>query len=421
MRCAFDRRGRGTLSEAVPVLVGPGSLRRERDFEHAGPSGGNVRTKSLHRWQSSAPLAVCGRPGGYPGMSGIAARGSGVAALIGFDDAADDRVADDVADGEAAHRDALDPLQTADRIGQTRGGDAAGDVDLLGIAADHHPAVLAEAGEEHLHLRGRRILRLVEDHERVGQRPAAHEGDRCDLDLAARDAAFDLLGGEAVVERIVQGTEIGVDLLLHVAGKEAQPLARLDRGARQDQTLDAAGDELLDRLRDRDIGLAGACWSEREDHVVVRQLAHVVRLRRRARNDRLLARADHDRGGSAAAGIGADDPFEHGFVGHRDRGVDEAGVDILAALDPGIEIVEHVARLGDLFRGALQTNLVAARGDVHTKAVFERYQILVVLAEEPDEELGLVEQQLDSGAVTGLGGNGFTAHAVLSGADVSDR
>ena len=90
------------------------------------------------------------------------------------------------------------------------------------------------------------------------ERAAAHEGDRRDLDLARRDAALDLLGRQHVVERVVERAEIGIDLLLHVAGQEAEPLARLDRRARQDQPVDAAADQLRHRLGDGEIGLAGA-------------------------------------------------------------------------------------------------------------------------------------------------------------------
>ena len=133
-----------------------------------------------------------------------------------------------------------------------------GQIDLLGIAADHHPRAHAEAGQEHLHLLRRGVLRLVEDDEGVGERAAAHEGDRRDLDLARRDAALDLLGRQHVVERVVERPQIGIDLLLHVAGQEAEPLAGLDRGARQDQPVDAAADQLLHRLGDGEIGLAGA-------------------------------------------------------------------------------------------------------------------------------------------------------------------
>ena len=109
----------------------------------------------------------------------------------------------------------------------------------------------------------------------------------------AGDAPLDLLGRQHVVERVVERAEIGIDLLLHVAGKEAEALARLDRGARQDQPVDAAADQLRHRLRDREIGLAGAGRAEREDHLVAGERFHVGGLHLRARDDRLLAGADH--------------------------------------------------------------------------------------------------------------------------------
>src|SRR3546814_967382 len=68
--------------------------------------------------------------------------------LIGFDDPPNDRVADDVGAREPADVDPLQPLEPRDRVGEARGrGDR--QVDLLGVAADHHAAVHAEAGQEH--------------------------------------------------------------------------------------------------------------------------------------------------------------------------------------------------------------------------------------------------------------------------------
>ena len=50
---------------------------------------------------------------------------------------------------------------------------------------DDHLRAEPEPRQEHLHLLGRRVLRLVEDDERVVERPAAHERERRDLDRAA--------------------------------------------------------------------------------------------------------------------------------------------------------------------------------------------------------------------------------------------
>ena len=86
------------------------------------------------------------------------------------------------------------------------------------VSANDHAAVHAKTGQEHLHLRSSGILRLIENDEGISQRASAHEGDRGDFDFARSDAAFDLFGWQAVVQRIVNRPQIGVYLFLHVAG-----------------------------------------------------------------------------------------------------------------------------------------------------------------------------------------------------------
>ena len=61
------------------------------------------------------------------------------------------------------------------------------------------------------------------------QRAAAHEGQRRDLDLTRFHAVGDLLGRQHVVQRVIERPQVGIDLFLHVAGQEAQPLAGFDR------------------------------------------------------------------------------------------------------------------------------------------------------------------------------------------------
>jgi len=55
------------------------------------------------------------------------------------------------------------------------------------VAGDHRLGAKAEAGQEHLHLLGGGVLRLVEDHEGVVERAPAHEGERRHFDRAALD------------------------------------------------------------------------------------------------------------------------------------------------------------------------------------------------------------------------------------------
>ncbi len=89
---------------------------------------------------------------------------------------------------------------------------ALGQVDLGDVAGDDDLRAEPEAGEEHLHLLGRGVLRLVEDDERVVQRAAAHVRERRDLDRAPLHQPDDDLGLEHVVERVVERAQVRVDL-----------------------------------------------------------------------------------------------------------------------------------------------------------------------------------------------------------------
>ena len=113
-------------------------------------------------------------------------------------------------------------------------------VDLGHVAGDDDLRAEPEPRQEHLHLLGRRVLRLVEDDERVVQRPAAHERERRDLDRPAVHVRVQPIGVHHVVERVEQRPHVRVDLREHVARQEPEPLAGLDRGAREDDPADLA-------------------------------------------------------------------------------------------------------------------------------------------------------------------------------------
>ena len=157
-----------------------------------------------------------------------------------------------------------------------------GEVDLRDVAGHHRLAAEADAGEEHLHLLGRGVLRLVEDDERVVERAAAHEGERRDLDGAALEHLADLVEAHQVVERVVQRPQVGIDLLRQVAGQEAEALAGLDRRAHQHDALHLVALERVDRARHREVGLAGAGRADAEGDVVGEDVLDVLHLVRRA-------------------------------------------------------------------------------------------------------------------------------------------
>src|SRR5690349_799938 len=103
-----------------------------------------------------------------------------VVALVRVDDLADQPVPHDVVAGEPCEVDVLDAVE--DVLHHAEPADLAGrQVDLGNVAGHHHPGPEAQPGEEHLHLLGRGVLRLVQDDERVIKRATTHKCQRSDF------------------------------------------------------------------------------------------------------------------------------------------------------------------------------------------------------------------------------------------------
>ncbi len=85
-----------------------------------------------------------------------------------------------------------------------------GQVHLRHVAGDDHRRVEAQTGQEHLHLLFGGVLRLVEDHERVVQRAAAHVGERRHFDGAVVHVPLELVRPEHVSQaRRTAGADTG--------------------------------------------------------------------------------------------------------------------------------------------------------------------------------------------------------------------
>src|SRR3984885_6622428 len=142
-------------------------------------------------------------------------------AVVGADDALDELVTDDVDIFEVAEANAFYTVENVEcfeeagflRVRQVGLGEVAGD-DGLGV--------VAETGDEHLHLLHGGVLGFVHDDEGVGEGAAAHEGEWGDFDDVGLEELVDLDGVEEIVEGIIEGTEVGVDFFLEGAGKEAE-------------------------------------------------------------------------------------------------------------------------------------------------------------------------------------------------------
>src|SRR5690349_7346301 len=99
------------------------------------------------------------------GSNPITSLGPGsVTSVIGADQGGDERVANDVGVGELDRADAADALDELERVPQAAAL-ARRQVGLRHVAGDDDLGAVAHAREEHLHLRGRGVLRLVEDDE----------------------------------------------------------------------------------------------------------------------------------------------------------------------------------------------------------------------------------------------------------------
>ena len=160
-----------------------------------------------------------------------------VVLAVGVDDALHELVPHHVVTVELHHADVWHVVQDLPHRHEPARA-AVRQVDLRHVAGDDHLRAEAQPREEHLHLLGRGVLRLVQDDERVVEGAAAHEGQRRHLDLALLDERRQLLAVHHVVERVEQRPEVGVDLLGHGARQEAEALPRLHRRPREDDAAD---------------------------------------------------------------------------------------------------------------------------------------------------------------------------------------
>ena len=166
---------------------------------------------------------------------------------------------------------------------------AAGKVDLSDIAGHDDLRAESQTRQEHLHLFGGGVLRLVENDEGVVERTTAHVREWSDLD----DARLHQLGYRFVVHHvvqcIVQRAQVRVDLLVQRSGKKTEPLPCLHCRTRQDDASDLLGLQCLYGLGHREVRLAGTCRPDAEHDRVRIDRVHVPLLVQSLGPDRLAA------------------------------------------------------------------------------------------------------------------------------------
>ena len=106
-----------------------------------------------------------------------------------------------------------------------------GQVDLGDVAGDNHLGIEAQTGEEHLHLLRRGVLCLIQNDEGVIQGAPAHIGQRRHLDVPLLLILLESFSSQHIKQRVIERTQVGIDLVLQVTRQEARasrPLPRRD-------------------------------------------------------------------------------------------------------------------------------------------------------------------------------------------------
>src|SRR6266540_1283591 len=285
--------------------------------------------------------------------------------LVRLDDPLHELVPDDVLVREADEGDAVDAGQDVLYLDEARR--------LLARQVDDLRAE-AEPCQEHLHLLRARVLRLVEDDERVVEGAAAHERERCDLDDPLVEVRLDPVGLEHVVQRVEQRPQVRIDLREHVARQEAEPLPGLHSKARGGDPRHLALLQRSDGERHREVRLARAGRADAERHRAAADLVDVVLLRHRLGRDLLAAVAPYDVVEDLADVVRLVERAEHGV--HRRR------ADLVPALDQLDELVDDRARLDDLRLVAFDRQAIAAQANGAVESVAERIEDAVAHAGE---------------------------------------
>ena len=192
---------------------------------------------------------------------------------------------------EVVEADLWNALQQPFRISKTRV-HTTRKVDLRTVPRDHHARSFTKTGQEHLHLHGGRVLRLIQHNKGIGQGAAPHKGKRRDLDLLLFDQFGRLFPRQEIIQRIVERLHIRIDLVLHITREEAELFTRFDRRTGQDNLIHVALNEHGHADSNREIGFTRARWADAKRKFVFEQVLDIGLLRVGARLNHLFTGLD---------------------------------------------------------------------------------------------------------------------------------
>lgn len=261
-------------------------------------------------------------------------------------------------------------------------------VDLGGVTGDHRPGIKADSGEEHLHLLPGRILRFIQYDKGIAQRPAAHEGQRGNLDNTSFDEIRCLVRAKHIDQGIVERPQERIDLLGQVAGQEAELFTGLDGRPGQDDGTHPLLDQGGNGHGHGQIGLAGTGGADAEDDVVITDSVDIDLLVGGLRRDNPVSRGDIDLVEKNLVqprlGVGLQDFQAEGDVGREDR---------IAGSDQLVELFEQVDGQCHIVAGAGDGQASAPDMNFDAGAVFQHQQILVEITVEDAGQFVAVQLQ----------------------------
>ena len=179
--------------------------------------------------------------------------------------------------GQAADGNVLHPFQHPDGILQT-GHFIPRQVNLGYIACNDDFRAEAQSGQKHFHLLFGGILGFIQNNKAVVQGSAPHIGKGCHLNGAPLLVLLKSLRPQHIIQGIIQGTQVGVYLVLQITGKESQPLPCLHRRTGQDDSVDGAFPKRSHRSSHSKVGFACTGRPHADGHSVLFHGPHIFLL-----------------------------------------------------------------------------------------------------------------------------------------------
>lgn len=280
---------------------------------------------------------------------------------------------------------ALDPLK--DPLGPHQSAPSPRDVDLGDISSDDNLGVEPNSGQEHLHLFWGGVLSLVQDDEAVVERATTHEGQGRNFNGVLLQHLGQTLNPNHILERVVERTQVRIDLGHQISGQIAEPLARLDCWTGEQNPLDLLGLESVYRTGNRQPTFAGACRANPEGHHIGANGVDVCLLSCRLWSNRLTPiRRDHS--------VRQDDRRSMVRPDHLDGPLNHGALKTLSTFENQDQFLDHKSGFA---RGLpLDADHVASRKDLRVEIRLNHSEVLVSFSKKAEHQLIIWDLDFDS-------------------------